>query len=747
MTTRRLLATLVVSLALVLAPAAGACAQDAAHAERPRLGLVLSGGGARGFAHIGVLKALEELRIPFDVVAGTSMGSMVGGGFAAGYSADEIREITLSVNWPRMFAPRPDREKLTWTRKAEDRQGLGDGEIGLTRDGLKFPAQVVPSQELDIFLQRVTEPVNSVNDLSTLSIPFAAVATDLEQGARVVLQKDVTLAQAMRASMSVPGAYAPVEFHGKLLVDGGLVDNLPVGQARSMGAERLVVVNVGTPLGTRKDLGSIVGIMGQVVNLLTEQNVRDSKKLIETGDVYIEPDLTGFTSGDFMRASEIIERGYKATMAKSESLRAYSVSEAQYRAWAGARSRLMHQENVHTLSDVRIEGLKTVNAERVRSEVDIDTSRPVSNEEVADAARELWATGDFQSVPFRFEPGPNNTEVLVYEPTEKDYGYSVLRFGGNLQSNFAQSNTFNVMLSHTWAWLNAWGGRWTNQVQLGEIKRLSSEWHQPLGAASSFFLQPVISYEWEPFDVYNEGGSAIARYHNERLDMGLYLGYDMGRFGRISFGGGWIDNRTKAEIGTLDLNARAQSAYSRLNFGIDTLDDAGFPRKGLLLEAMAWKAIAPDSTGMETINDIAYDISLWKPLSINRRTTLLLSGRYARGPQAGNFNLGGVFNLSGSPYGRWAGNRLHLARAMLYHDISRHINVLRMPVYLGASAEIGRAYDESGSDSQAWQLDREWKRAASVYVAFDTWFGPIYLVAGRTFGESSSITLYWGQLH
>lgn len=719
--------------------------QQAEH--RVRLGLVLSGGGARGFAHIGVLKALEELNIAFDVVAGTSMGAMVGGGFAAGYTADEIRDITLSVDWPRMFAPRPDREKLTWRRKNEERMGLGDGEIGLTREGLRFPAQVVPSQELDIFLQRVTEPVNTVNDLSRLSISFAAMATDLENGTPVVLQRNITLAQAMRASMSVPGAYAPVQYEGKLLVDGGLVANLPVDEARAMGAGRLVVINVGTPLNKRDRLGSIVGIMGQVVNLLTEQNVKVSKSRIREDDIYIEPDLEGFTSGDFMRASEIIERGYEAAMAQKEKLRALAVSRDNYQSWAEARSRRMHDVREHNLSGVQVAGLKTVNPERVRGEIDIDISRPVTNEEVADAARSLWATGDFQSVPFKFEPGPYNSEVLVFEPTEKDYGYSVLRFGGNVESNFAQSNTFNVMLSHTWGWLNNWGGRWTNLLQAGEVKRIASEWHQPLGSATNFFLQPEASYEWEPFDVYNSEGDATARYHNERLTFALNLGYDMGRFGRVTLGGGWLDNRTKAEIGAIDRNARAQSIFTRLNFGIDTLDDASFPTKGLLLDASVWKAIAPDSTRMNAIEGVAYDVNFWKPVKLTDRTTMLLSGRYARAPQAGNFNLGGVFNLSGSPYGRWAGNRLHLARALVYHDFSRHVDVLRMPFYLGASAEIGRAYDEGGSEAQVWQPDRSWKRAASLYMAADSWVGPIYLVAGRTFGEGSSITLYWGQLH
>ena len=713
---------------------------------RPRLGLVLSGGGARGFAHIGVLKALEEMRIPFDVIAGTSMGSMVGGGFAAGYSADEIRDITLSVNWPRMFAPSADREKLSWHRKEEDREGVGRREIGVSAQGVKFPAQFVPSQELDIFLQRVTEPVNSVNDLSQLSIPFAALATDLESGARVVLQKGVTLSQAMRASMSVPGAYAPVEYGGRLLVDGGLVDNLPVGQARSMGAEVVVAINVGTPLSKRKSLDSVVGIMGQVVNLLTEQNVQASLKELQQTDIYIAPDLSGFNSGDFMRSAEIIERGYQAAIARKKDLEVFSVSQEQYRAWQQARAKEMRRVHSHKLSGVRIDGLKVVNAKRVLSDIDINAQGEVQNEEVAEAAREIWATGDFQRVPFRFEPGPYNTEVLVFEPQEKDYGYSVLRFGGNLQSNFQEANTFNVILSHSWSWLNSWGASWNNLLQLGEVKRIVSQWHQPLGAASKFFLMPQVNYKWEPFELYDQSGNSLARFRNESFDAGLYLGYDMGRFGRIKAGGGWLDTRTKTEISLIGMQAKAQAYYTEVSFEVDTLDHASFPTKGLLLDASVRRALSPDAQHMDVIDGVSYDVNIWKPLKLGDRTTLLLSGRYARAPQAGNFNIGGVFNLSGSPYGRYAGNRVNLARAMLYHDVSRHVDLFGMPVYLGASFEFGRAFDE-GDPSQGWQLDRQWKRAGSVYVAVDSWLGPLYLVAGRTFGEESAVTLYWGQLH
>lgn len=715
-------------------------------ANRPRLGLVLSGGGARGFAHIGALKAFEELGVPFDVVAATSMGAMVGGAYAAGLSAGQIRDITLGVDWGRMFAPRPDRKKLSWREKADDRAGYSAVELGLGPAGFKLPSEVVPSQELDMFLSRANQPFNSINDLTELSIPFAAMATDLESGERVVLSHDITLTLAMRASMSIPGAFAPVEYRGRMLVDGGLVDNLPVAQAREMGADVVIAINVGTPLSKRDKLNNVVGIMGQMVNLLTEQNVQHSKSLLTDKDVYLQPELGELTSGDFRRAAEIMELGYRAVMDNKEKFTAFAVSRTQYRQWAQARASLSKAENIHTVAEVRVEGLKTVNPERVLSEIDIDTTHPVTNDQVEEAARDVWAMGDFQSVPFHFEPGPRGTEVLVFKPTEKEWGYSSFRIGGNVQTDFRSSNTFNVLLGHTWGWLNSWGAQWRNEIQIGEIKRAASEWYQPLGPTSNWFVMPSISYQWEPFDVYlGSRDEPIARYRNEQLDISLALGYEIARIGRVEANVGWLDNRSAMEIGIFDQGARAQALYGGIGIEIDTLDNPSFPKSGVLFNSQVYRTVDPSQEHMDEIEGTLYSISASVPVPLGKNTTLLLSAKAGKASQVGNFNLGGVFNLSGSAYGRYSGSRMHLARAMVYHDVSRVMREMRMPVYVGATYETGRVWDEADY-AQQWGRGKHWMQAASVFVATDSWIGPIYLVAGRTFGEGSAITLYWGRL-
>lgn len=742
--------SLSVRLLVLLAAALGAGAAQAAEAslDKPRLGLVLSGGGARGFAHIGALKALEELRVRFDVVTGTSMGSMVGGAYAAGYSAHQIEAITLAVDWPRMFSPVPDRERMDWQAKDDNRRGYGMLEMGVGRDGLKLPAQVVPSQELNIFLQRSTEPFNHIYDLSKLAIPFAAVATDLETGQAVVLQKEVTLSQAMRCSMSVPGAFRPVEHKGRLLVDGGLVDNLPVDLARGMGAQRVVAINTGTPLSKRGDIRGVVGVMGQVVNILTEQNVRKSKASLTPEDIYIEPELGELTSGDFLKTEEIIAIGYKAVMAKKELFAPYADSPEDYERYLTARQQKTDNDGQHRISSVQVAGLKRVNPERVLAQADIDTSRPVTNEEAAEAARNIWAGGDFMNVPFRFEPGPNGTEVLVFEPEEQSIGYSTLRFGGNIQSDFLSSNTFNVLLSHTWGWLNDWGAHWRNEIQVGEIKRFLSEFTQPLGAASNWFVMPRVSYQWEPFDLYvDDNRIPVGEFRTETLEGALYLGYEFPRLGRVSTGGGWYKRRIRTETFITNIKEDESSPFVSVRANFDTLDNASFPRRGFYLDGALSYALNP--SGMQDTGagnpDVRYDAQAALPVRLGRYTTALLSFKGGLGSDADNYNLGGVFNLSGSPHGRYAGDRLLFGRVMLYHDVSRTMRELRMPVYLGGTLEAGRVWSSAIGDQVSGQ-DESWQRAASVFVASDSWVGPIYLVLGRTFGQSSSLTFYWGRL-
>lgn len=746
---RELWATLAVMIALV-GPAWAKTPDEvrsACRAEgRPCVGLVLSGGGARGFAHVGVLKVLEKLGVKVDVVTGTSMGSMVGGAYAAGYTAEEIEDIVLSVDWDRMLAVRPERSLLPWRRKAEDAQGLSSAAIEINGAGeVHLPKAIVPSQELDIFLMRHTGIVSMVEDLSYLSIPFAASATDLITGERVVMQKNCTLGTAMRASMSVPGAFAPLNYDEHMLVDGGLVDNLPVELAREMGADVIIAVNVGTPLAGRDELQSVVGVMAQMVNLLTEQNVRRSLRSLKAGDVLITPDLTGLTSTDLKRSPEIIRAGEAAAEKARGALAQLARPADEWKAWDEARRSLITdapRRTEHVISAMRVEGGDMVAPERVIAATGIPLNKSVTEEEVEEGARRVWAEGYFNSLTYRFEPGPGDTEVLVLEPQERDEGYATVRIGGSLETDFEENNNYNVLFSHTWHLLNDWGAEWRNEAAFGDQHRFLTEFYQPIGADTKWFVEAEASYERAPFDVYR-GGEPVMRWRNEVLDGHLMLGREFAGLGHAGVMGGWLRTKSKREIGESDLHYETgvtSSAYLGGEVVFDTLDDVDFPTRGYLFSAK----------GMFTEGDAdgrspyIFTSEAFVPWSVGPWTATF-QWEKGRSTQSDAFRLGGAFNMAGVPAGRWTGSDYDYASVMLSRRFSS-LMLENMPIWVGGRLEAGRAYN--GSDSAGLEsADDRWRSSASAYVGLDSMIGPLYLIFGRTRDEGSALYFFWGHPH
>src|SRR5262245_17811640 len=276
MTIMRPLTALV--LALIVTTAASAAASEAANSSansstnaaataRPRIGLVLSGGGARGAAHIGVLKVLDELHVPVDAIAGTSMGAVVGGLYASGLSAREVESVVTSLNWQDAFRDRPSRTELTFRRKQEDQNFLVKFPVGLRAKRFLLPRGLIQGQKLNQTLRQLTLPVAEIEKFDDLPIPFRAVATDLETGDAVVMSEG-DLTSAMRASLSAPGLFIPVERDGRLLVDGGLSENLPIDVMHAMNVDVLIVVDVGAQLLSRARLDSAPVISNQMLAIL-----------------------------------------------------------------------------------------------------------------------------------------------------------------------------------------------------------------------------------------------------------------------------------------------------------------------------------------------------------------------------------------------------------------------------------------------------------------------------------------------
>ena len=711
---------------------------------RPCVGLVLSGGGARGFAHVGVIKVLEELGVKIDVIAGTSMGSMVGGAYAAGFTSQALEDTVLEVDWSKMLAPRPQRDILSWRRKLDDYKSLPSTGIEISNDGTpRFPDAFVPSEELDLFLARKTASSAMVEDLSMLPIPFAAPATNLVTGKRVVMQKDCTLSQAMRASMSVPGAFSPAKRGDELLVDGGLVDNLPVDLAREMGADIIIAVNVGTPLSGREQLNDVVGVMSQMVNLLTEQNVTASLASLSDRDILIRPELKDYTSADLDKSREIIAVGEAAGRAAADRLKVLAVGRQEWTAWNLARTQsfVNFDRSPKVITEIRVaqQGDAAVPPERIVERAAVPSGRAADRERLDDAARTVWADGYFDSVVYRLDPGPDGSAALVIEPKEKRAGYSSVRLGGSLETDFDSVSTYNLLFAHSWHLLNAWGGEWRNEIQVGDKQRFLSEFYQPLGRTLPLFVQPSISYERMRFDRYS-GHEAVAQWRSTFVDAEVLLGWELARLGYAGLSAGWLSSHTDIEIGRDQPPWRRKSApYIGAELMLDTLDSVSFPTEGMRLQVSGKRS--NQAVGL-TESNYMFGINALVPFSVGRWTSVF-EGEIGRSSVAGMYQLGGAGRMPGVPYGRWSGSRLEYAKASLMRNVSDWMPI-RVPVWIGGALEAGRAWNDVHGLSSNVENERAWAKSVSASIGVDSLIGPIFLVVGRTKGEGTSIYFRWG---
>lgn len=730
----------------LLTPAAQAADPAAA---RPKLGLVLSGGGARGLAHIGVLKVLERERIPVDMIAGTSMGAIIGGLHASGLSATELEKELAAVSWGQVFASRVDRQLLSQRRKEEDFEFSPAIELGMRRGEILAPQGTLSSRGLELLLRRFTLPVSRVERFDALPTPFRAVATDMERGSQVVIDRG-DLALAMRSSMSVPGVFAPIEWQGRLLGDGGLVNNLPVDVARGLGAEVLVAVNVGTPLAGRDSLSSLVGLTAQMINILTEQNVQRSLASLWEQDVLITPELGKLTASDFDRSRDFIAAGERAAQALLTRLRPFAVSPEDYAHWQLARRHTQLQ--TPRLAGVALEGSEQTHPERFKAQLESRAGQPFSAERAERDMRLLASSGDYVRVDYHVEPrAPGDT--LVFTMEDKPWGPNYFRIGLDLSTDFSGESAFNLRISHNRHWLTERGTEWRNQLTIGQTPRLYSELYQPLslkiGQSVDWFLSAWGELERRRITLYDQAGDgrSIARLGRTGSTVGLDLGQPWGSFGELRLGlvhQGW---RVTPELLSADL---AQGIASqtwretglRLKAVIDQLDYANFPQRGyrVALDALGGHQSGP-ATRRADFNRVelqATGVRSWGAHTLN----LNMRALHAKQPETsaqGPYALGGFQQLSGYQPGQLNGNTLMFGRATYYMRL-RDAPLLTRSFVLGASLEAGNAWNRRQAASLS---DLRW--ASSVFVGADTGLGPLYLGLGHAPRGGTELYLFIGR--
>ncbi|WP_374592500.1 patatin-like phospholipase family protein [Aquabacterium sp.] len=720
--------------------------------HRPRIGLVLSGGGARGISHVGVLKVLEREHIPVDLITGTSMGAIIGGLYASGMSADQIETELRKVNWDNVFASRVERTELSQRRKEQDFEVSPLIEMGLRNGEFHAPLGTVSSRGLESLLRHYTLPVRHVSDFDHLPIPFRAVATDMETGAPVVL-KDGDLALALRSSMSVPGVFAPTEVNGRVLGDGGLVDNLPIDVARAMGAEVLIVVNIGTPIGGRDTLNSLVGVTTQMIAILTEQNVQRSLATLKPGDVLIAPKLEGLTSADFARASELIGQGELQTEAFVFRLGPLALSPADYARWREARR--APDTPAPQLAFVRFDGTQASHPEQ---QMELLESRPAQVFDEARAVRDtrrLAASGDYMRADYQLVRNAAGEEGLAFDLEEKPWGPNYLYMGLDLATDTRGNNKFNIKLAHNRHWLDDNGSEWRNVVRLGTQPRWYTELYRPSDHTYPFGLRPFASaygsMSGQQIKVYSDTDSRttgeISRYD---LNAGLDVGTGWRELGELRLGVYQDHLRDDPELYSAEFSGptrtqRVNETGLRLRAVFDQLDYAFFPQHGWRLTMEGQHGYLGDSSS-QTINDKAIFSRLyadgnavytWGAHTIDLAARVGASSQHTA-PGLGHFSLGGFQQLSGYSPNQLNGNNLLFGRLGYYARLATP--AYARGLFAGGSIEAGNTWS-ARRDISPLHL----RHSFSAYLGADTALGPIYLATSHAPSIGSSITFFIGR--
>ncbi|MBS1162219.1 MAG: Patatin, partial [Burkholderiaceae bacterium] len=394
-------------------------------ATRPRVGLVLGGGGARGAAHIGVLEVLEKHRVQVDCVAGTSMGALVAGAWAAGMSPAQMRVEMSKANWHDMFQDNPEFSQMSYRNRRESQRFLPASETGFNHGEIAYPAGVVLGQKIKLFFNSLVHANLGEPEMQQLPLPVSLIATDIGTGERVVF-RDGSLTMAMRASMSVPGLLAPLEYRGRRLVDGGLVDNVPIQEVRSRcGADVVIAVNVGSPLLKPEQVGSLLSVSAQMVNILTEQNVAQSLATLKPTDIYIKPDLETISAGDFDKHELAADRGRAAAQAVAARLQALSVSEQQYAQWWG-RFAAPAKKRAPRIDEIEIAGMQQVNPVAVERHIEQKAGEPLDTEQLDKDLLRVFGDGWYESVDYTLL-SVRERNILRITPVEKGWGPNYLR--------------------------------------------------------------------------------------------------------------------------------------------------------------------------------------------------------------------------------------------------------------------------------------------------------------------------------
>lgn len=689
----------------------------AAAAERPRVALVLSGGGAKGIAHVGVLRVLEEIKVPVDIIVGTSAGSAVGALYASGMSVVSIENRFINLDWLSSFRDDPGRVYKPVRRKQHDWRFPVTPGIGVSTEGLLLGGGIVAGQNLGFILNELTRDAALVEDFDQLPIPFRAVATDLETGNAVIIGSG-HLSEAIRASMSIPGVYAPVSKDGKLLIDGGIANNLPVSVARQMGADIVIAVDITEPLMDKEDIRDALTVIGQLTTLLTRRNTDRQLDLLDDQDLLIRPDLGELSSADFYQAAPFFELGATEARRHAVRLKDLAVSDDDWKAY---RKRLEQRSaGPSVISRIRVAADNALASDFIRSRIRQPLGEPLDSSALEQDLKRIYGLGYYETVSYSLEPLAEGGAGLLVRVRRKSWGPNYLSFGLNYEDNFENRTDFNLAVSLRMTELNTLGAEWNTGLQLGTKPWLRTEWFQPLDYGYQRFLTIGAEYRRETFSAFDGEGVRISGIDLSTSEIDLSLGTEPGinKQVRLTYRRGYatVEEQLGAQIVPQEYIDRGNLS---LVFEHDSLDDAFLPEAGVFA-GIRGRLERPDlgsDRDFDSIRVMTVAAETWNKTTV----TGLAFANAVMGGVAGVENsvvLGGFQRLSAFSKGEVAGEDAALVSVFARQAFGGPI----APWFAGIGAEAGNAWSSLG--------DARWQNllySGSLFAGLETIIGPIQL--------------------
>ena len=691
--------------------------------ERPRarIGLALEGGGALGLAHIGVLKWFEAHHIPIDYIAGTSMGGLVGGFYAAGKSPDELKELVEHLDWNLILRGTTPYRELAFRRKEDKRAIPNSLQIGL-KHGAAIPPGLNSGHQISLLIERETLPYSNLASFDDLPIPFRCVATDLISGKGVVFQ-DGSLTNAMRATMSLPGVFAPVQDRDGVYVDGGLVNNLPTDVVRKMGAEIVIAIHLQTAPGSEKQIHSAFSVLGRAVDVVIAEN---EIRGLAGADLIVQADVRDFSAIDYTQASKLIVRGTQAAEEKARVLENYSLSDAAWLDYTRARNARKRPEPSVPLF-IRVEAVSSEEQRNLERSLRPLVGKPIDSRVLEGYLTRLTGTGVYDGVSYRVSH-ENGQDGLVLHMRERSYAPPLIQPAFQVDGSEADDVTYALGGRLTMQNVAGFRSEWRTDLLFGSTYGVASELYKPFTAASEWFFAPHADVSNSSFKIYTKSNPR-AIYRLDRANIGGDVGYGFNRFSEF---------RAGYEVGYLSADLRLGTpAFSsvegrvgalRARYFLDHTDDPIIPRRGTLVETtFRWVDTSPGAT--EAFPTIQLGAQYFQPITHSSSIFVTASGGSTLGirntgiPQ---FFLGAPNRLSAYGTNELQGNQYYLFRAGYLRDLFTLPPFVGRKVYAVGAYEFGKMYGATNSS--------KFPNDFSAGLIAETALGPVLL--GASAGDS-----------